>query len=260
MRLLLVNPNTSASMTAHIGAAASAAAAPRTEVRAVNPTSGPASIEGYFDEAFAAPGLLEEIVKGEAEGFDAFVIACFDDTGAGGGALRDGGPVIGIGEAAFHVASLIAHRLQRRDHAVALDRADRGQSDKYGLDRRCARVRACEVPVLALDDPTSGACERLSAEIERAKAEEGAEAIVLGCAGMAELAASSRADIRLACHRRRRGGGEARRGAGRSGARDLEAGALRPAAAEDVCGNVRGLVLRLGRSASRCTRPLPLPA
>ncbi len=61
---------------------------------------------------------------------------------------------------------------------------------KYGLDRRCARVRACEVPVLALDDPASGARAKLSAEIERAMAEEGAEAIVLGCAGMAELAAS----------------------------------------------------------------------
>ena len=61
---------------------------------------------------------------------------------------------------------------------------------KYGLERRCARVRACEVEVLALEDPASGARAKLSAEIARAKAEDGAEAIVLGCAGMAELAAS----------------------------------------------------------------------
>jgi allantoin racemase len=51
-------------------------------------------------------------------------------------------------------------------------------------------VRACEVPVLALDDPASGARAKLSAEIERAKAQDGADAIVLGCAGMAALAAS----------------------------------------------------------------------
>ena len=51
-------------------------------------------------------------------------------------------------------------------------------------------MRACEVPVLALDDPASGACEKLSAEIGRALAEDGADAIVLGCAGMADLAAS----------------------------------------------------------------------
>jgi allantoin racemase len=55
MKLLVVNPNTSASMTARIGAAARAAAAAGTEIVAVNPESGPASIEGYFDEAFAVP-------------------------------------------------------------------------------------------------------------------------------------------------------------------------------------------------------------
>jgi hypothetical protein len=55
MELLVVNPNTSASMTARIGAAARAAAAAGTEIVAVNPESGPASIEGYLDEAFAVP-------------------------------------------------------------------------------------------------------------------------------------------------------------------------------------------------------------
>ena len=48
MKLLVVNPNTSASMTARIGAAARAAAAAGTEIVAVNPESGPASIEGYL--------------------------------------------------------------------------------------------------------------------------------------------------------------------------------------------------------------------
>jgi allantoin racemase len=43
--------------------------------------------------------------------------------------------------------------------------------------------------VLALDDPASDAFAQISAEIERAKREERAEAVVLGCAGMADLAA-----------------------------------------------------------------------
>ena len=98
--------------------------------------------------------------------------------------------MIGIGEAAFHVASLLAHRfsvittLSRSIPAIETNLL------KYGLDRRCARVRACEVAVLALDDPASGAAERIGSEIERAKREDGAEAIVLGCAGMADLARS----------------------------------------------------------------------
>ena len=55
MRLLVVNPNTTKSMTEKIGSAARAVAAPGTEIVAVNPDSGPASIEGYYDEVFADP-------------------------------------------------------------------------------------------------------------------------------------------------------------------------------------------------------------
>jgi allantoin racemase len=43
--------------------------------------------------------------------------------------------------------------------------------------------------VLSLDDPTSNAAARIGEEIELAKQEDRAEVIVLGCAGMAELAA-----------------------------------------------------------------------
>jgi allantoin racemase len=189
MRLLVVNPNTSASMTARIGAAARAAAAAGTEVRAVQPASGPASIEGYFDEAFATPGVIEEIMKGEREGFEAFVIACFDDTGLEAARCAARGPVIGIGEAAFHFGALVAHRFSVVTTLSRSIAPIESNLVKYGLDRRCARVRACEAPVLALDDPTSDAREKLSAEIDRAIAEDAAEAIVLGCAGMADLAA-----------------------------------------------------------------------
>jgi allantoin racemase len=189
MKLLIVNPNTSAGMTKRIGAAARAAA-PGIEIVAVNPSSGPASIEGYFDEAFAVPGLLEEIVKGERAGADASIIACFDDTGLEAARCRVAGPVVGIGEAAFHLASLIAHRFSV---VTTLERSIAPIETnlmKYGLDRRCARVRACATPVLALDDPASGAREKLSHEIRLAKREDRAEAIVLGCAGMANLAAT----------------------------------------------------------------------
>lgn len=106
MRLLVVNPNTTHSMTEKIGAAARAVAALGTEIIAVNPDSGPPSIEGYFDEAFAVPGLIAEMKK--AGEVDATIIACFDDTGLDAARSLSTAPVIGIGEAAFHVASLIA--------------------------------------------------------------------------------------------------------------------------------------------------------
>jgi allantoin racemase len=189
MRILVVNPNTTAAMTEKIGQAARAAAAAGTEIIAVNPPDGPASIEGYYDEAFSVPGLLAEITRGEALGVSAHIIACFDDTGLEAARCLASTPVIGIGEAAFHVASMVSHRfgvvttLSRSIAAIETNLM------KYGLATRCAKVRACEVPVLSLDDPASNASARIGAEIERAKQDDHAEAIVLGCAGMADLAA-----------------------------------------------------------------------
>jgi allantoin racemase len=60
---------------------------------------------------------------------------------------------------------------------------------KYGLAGRCGRVRASELPVFSLDDPSSNAAAQIGAEIELAKQEDRAEVIVLGYAGMADLAA-----------------------------------------------------------------------
>ncbi len=186
MRLHVINPNTTASMTRKIGAAARAVARPGTEIVAVNPEFGPASIEGYFDEAFSLPGLLDEIAK--AQQADAFVIACFDDTGLEAARCATSAPVIGIGEAAFHMAGLIAEKFSvvttLSRSIVPIER----NLMKYGLIARCARVRAAEVPVLALEEEGSDARRRIEAEIALALEQDGAEAIVLGCAGMADLA------------------------------------------------------------------------
>ena len=189
MRLLVINPNTTASMTRSIGLAAQAAASAGTQVTAVNPDMGPTSIEGYYDEALSVPGLLAEIAKGEAAGFDAHVIACFDDTGLEAARSLACAPVIGIGEAAFHVASLIAHKFSVVTTLSRSIAAIETNLMKYGLDRRCARVRASDIAVLELENPASDAHRRIEQEILKAKDEDRAEAIVLGCAGMADFAA-----------------------------------------------------------------------
>lgn len=190
MRIHLINPNTTASMTDRIAAAARALARPATEILARTSAMGPASIEGHYDDALALPGLLAAIAEAEAEGVDGHVIACFDDTGLDAARTLARGPVIGIGEAGFHFASLVAHRfavvttLSRSIPVIETNLM------RYGLDRRCCAVRASEVAVLELEDPASGARGRISAEIARVVAKDGAEAVVLGCAGMADLARS----------------------------------------------------------------------
>jgi allantoin racemase len=186
MRICVVNPNTTRSMTKKIGAAARSVASPGVEISAVNPEFGPPSIEGYFDEAFSIPGLIEEINK--AADADAFVIACFDDTGLDAARCVTRAPVVGIGEAAFHLASLIAAKFSVVTTLARSIAPIEHNLMKYGLASRCSRVRAAEVPVLALEEPDSDARQRIEAEIERALAEDNAEAIVLGCAGMTDLA------------------------------------------------------------------------
>jgi allantoin racemase len=186
MRILVVNPNTTASMTEKIGTAARQAASPDTEIIALNPSNGPVAIEGFYDEAISLQGLLE-IIRLTPD-FDAVVIACFDDTGLDAARCLTDRPVIGIGEAAYHMASMISNKFSVVTTLARSVPALEHNLLRYGLAARCARVRSSEVAVLDLEHPGSDACNKISAEIGRAVAEDRAEAIVLGCAGMTDLA------------------------------------------------------------------------
>ena len=188
MKILLVNPNTTSSMTDKVGETAKTVAASGTEIIAVNPEYGPVSIEGYYDEVFSIPGLLEEVRKGEASGCDGTVIACFDDTGLDAARCIASGPVVGICEAAMQIASLLANSFSvvttLRRSIPALEEL----KVKYGMSRKCNRIRATDVPVLELENPDSEASKLIRGEIQEALDEDRSEAIVLGCAGMADLA------------------------------------------------------------------------
>jgi allantoin racemase len=187
INIAVVNPNTTASMTETIAVAARQAAGQGTTIAATTSAMGPVSIEGYYDEAFALPGLLAEIRLAESLGADAAVIACFDDTGLDAARAMAAIPIIGICEAALATAGFIAKRFtvvttMERSRVPIEDLAQR-----YGMKER-ARIRAANISVLSLEDPQSGARDKLRSEIARAIAEDHAEAIVLGCAGMADLA------------------------------------------------------------------------
>lgn len=188
MRILVLNPNTTATMTEKIGAAARRAATPGTEIIAANPATGPASIEGYYDEAISLAGLLA-VIEAHRD-VDAVVIACFDDTGLDAARCLTDRPVVGIGEAAYHMAALVSNKFSVVTTLARSVPALEHNLHRYGLAARCARVRSSEVAVLELEHPGGAARARISAEIGRAITEDRAEAIVLGCAGMTDLAAS----------------------------------------------------------------------
>lgn len=190
MRIKIINPNTTSSMTRTIAAAAAAVASPGTEIVAATSPAGPVSIEGHYDEAVSVIGLLREIRAGEAQGIDGYVIACFGDPGLLAAREIATGPVLGIAEAAMHAASFLATGFsvvttlgRTRIIAEHLVR-------NYGMERHCRRVRATDLPVLELENPQSNAYRKIAEECRRALEEDGSGAIVLGCAGMADLTAN----------------------------------------------------------------------
>ncbi len=191
MKITLINPNTTASMTRKALASAQAAAAPDTTVVGVQPAMGPESIEGFYDEAFSIPGLIQEITA--APDSDGYVLACFDDTGLDAARCITRAPVVGIGEAAFHMASMVANQF---GVVTTLSRSLPALNHnlvKYGLAARCSGVRASDIPVLDLEKNDPEALATIAAVIARCRDEDGAEAIVLGCAGMTDLASDLQA-------------------------------------------------------------------
>ena len=191
MNIVVINPNTTAAMTTRIAVTAQSVAGAGTRIIAIQPSAGPASIEGYADEAVAVPHMLEAMYAQQVQGhaIAGYVIACFDDTGLDAARCVLNAPVVGIGEAAFHIASLLAPRFSV---VTTLNRSVSPIEHnlvKYGLASRCLRVRAADVAVLDLEDAASDAYAHISNEVRAALSEDRAEAIVLGCAGMTNLAA-----------------------------------------------------------------------
>ena len=194
MRIRVINPNTTASMTALIEVSARAVAGPGTVVEAVTPIMGPASIESHYDEALAVPGVLAAVADGERSGVDGYVLACFGDPGLDAARELARGPVVGIAEAAMHAATLLGRGFSVVTTLSRTAGRARDLAARYVAAGACRGVHACEIPVLELEsDPT---VRKRVTELSRAAlARDGSDVIVLGCAGMADLPALVAAEL-----------------------------------------------------------------
>lgn len=187
MRIVVANVNTTASMTESIARRARRVAAPGTEIVAITPAFGPASVEGNYEGCVAAVAVAETL-KGYHEAFDAVVLAGFGEPGRE--ALQEllEVPIVDITEAAAATAMLLG-----RAYSVVttLDRAVPMIEDRLklaGLYARCASVRATDIAVLELERDPAAAVDAVVAAAKRAVGDDRAEVICLGCAGMAGLA------------------------------------------------------------------------
>ncbi len=188
-QIWVINPNTTEAMTATIEQCARAVVAPGTSVTGVTSEYGPPSIESHYDEAMSVPGLLRAIERGESQGIDGYVIACFGDPGLDAAREIARGPVIGIAEAAMHTASHLGRGFSvvttlARTMGRAADLAEH-----YGMQRFCRGIHGCEIAVLDLDtDPD--ARKMVTEACREAVESDGSDVVVLGCAGMADMCAS----------------------------------------------------------------------
>ncbi len=186
MRLLVVNVNTTASMTESIAASARSVAAPGTEIIGVTPAFGAESVEGNFESYLAAVAVMDAVARYDGP-FDAVVQAGFGEHGREGLQEMLDVPVVDITEAAGHVASLIGHRYSV---VTTLDRAVPLIEDRLllaGLAARCASVRSSGLSVLQLEEDPAIAVKAIVREAELAVRDDHAEVICLGCGGMAGL-------------------------------------------------------------------------
>ncbi len=153
---------------------------------ALTATYGAPSIEGYYDEVFAVPPMIEMLTP-MADEIDGVVVGCFDDTGVD--ALRTilDIPVVGICQAAMQAAAVVANRFSIITTLKRSVPALEHLVMRYGFSQMCAKVRAADIPVLDLEDNESASVRLITREIERALEEDDAEAIVLGCAGMIDF-------------------------------------------------------------------------
>ncbi|MGC9529412.1 MAG: aspartate/glutamate racemase family protein [Candidatus Bipolaricaulaceae bacterium] len=189
MRILVINPNSSVVMTGQIRKALQRIKRPDTELMVERVEQAPPAIESGRDVAQAVPGVLEWVQRAEGAGCQAAIIACFSDPGLD--AAREVGNllVLGIQETSLHLAAMLGHRftiLTPRPHRVP---AKEREVRRIGLEGALASVRPLGLSVTETEAQPERTKARILEVAKVAVEEDGAEVLVLGCAGMVGYAA-----------------------------------------------------------------------
>ena len=189
MRILLVNPNISDSVSDLIRSEAQRSASPGTEIEVLTAPFGVAYIETRFESLVGAYATAQ-VAAEHVHRFDAVVVAAFGDPGLTG--LREvlPVPVTGMTEAALASAHLLGHRISIIAISQRIQAWYREVVDSYGFGSRLASIRALDRPLSAIGGVQEEHAQALKALAERAVAEDGAEVIILAGAPLAGLARS----------------------------------------------------------------------
>jgi allantoin racemase len=188
MKILVINPNSSESVTDHIRTQLMKIKRADTELTVINPEHGPVSIESAYDETIASFYILDLVKKANVDGFDAVVLACFSDPGLDAAKEISTIPVVGIEEATLHMAAMLGHRFSIMTGMRRRIPTREWHVKLHGLNDCYASSPALEMSVLEMDSEPVKAKERILKLARKCVEEDRAEVIILGCAGLAGYA------------------------------------------------------------------------
>lgn len=189
--LIVINPNSSQTVTDGIDAAIDPLRAFGTPIRCITLAEGPRGIESQKQaDLTIAPMLQLAASQQDAAGY---VVACFGDPGLH--ALRDQTalPVVGIQEAAVTCALTLGQRFGVIAILPASIPRHMRAFGALGVLDRLAGDRALGLGVADLADPDKSRAAMISTAL-KLRDEDGANVLIMGCAGMAHY----RADLEAA--------------------------------------------------------------
>ncbi len=184
--IVLINPNSTVSMTRSMLRTARETM-PTAEFEGWTSHDGPPAIQGAEDGRLAEPPLLELVAKAAEQRASAIIVGCFDDTALETARDIAPCPVIGIGQAAYHLAAVAGRRFSVVTTLAVSVPILEANIHAYGLGGQLGKVRASDVPVLALEHDPKGATEKVLAELRTAAEEDEVASVVLGCGGMVDI-------------------------------------------------------------------------
>jgi Asp/Glu/hydantoin racemase len=187
VRLLIVNPNTSESITARLLAVARTTAAPGTEVTALTAPRGFPYLATRAEAQIGGAVALEMLAE-HHEGHDAAIVAAFGDPGLFGARELFDIPVVGMSEAAMLTACMLGRRFGIVTFARALGPWYEECVEAHGLRSRLAGIRMADRPFQSVADVAEETEDLLIELARRSVDEDGADVVVLAGAPLTGVA------------------------------------------------------------------------
>ena len=182
---MVINPNSSETVTAAIMDSARRAASPGTEVVAVTTKGGTRNIDSAFADYLSGAYMIRTCLDSAAlHRPDAIVLAGFGRVGID--ALKEAltTPVVSIAEASMAMACLLGHRFTTLTMLQQFIPYQQDLVRYFGFEPKCASVRAININVEECVTDRERTLRELTEQIERIVAEDRAEVVILACAGL----------------------------------------------------------------------------